>query len=159
MNTLGSENRMQGWTALPVFLVLVMAAASSGGFFQPGPWYDLINKPWWTPPDWVFPVAWTILYTMIAIAGWLVWRKAGFNTAIAVWGVGLVLNALWSYFMFGRQDIASAMIDVTGLWLATGAFVFLAWPVSRPAALLFTVYWGWVTFAAALNFAVLRLNS
>ncbi len=149
---------MSSVLSFAVFLALVFAAAASGAVYMPGPWYVALNKPWWTPPDWVFPVAWAILYTGIAIAGWLVWRAGGWSGAIAIWGIGLVLNGLWSYFMFGRQDIFGALIDVAGLWLATGAFVFAAWPLDHRASLLFLVYWVWVSFAAALNFTVWRMN-
>lgn len=144
--------------SLFVFLGLCFAAATSGGFFSPGPWYDSLNKPSWTPPDWVFPVAWTVLYTMIAFAGWFTWRSGGWSAALAIWGVGLVLNAVWSYLMFGRQDIFAALIDVAGLWLATAAFTIASWPVDKRAALLFLPYLAWVSFAAALNFTVWRLN-
>ena len=145
--------------SLIVFLILVVAAASSGAMFMPGEWYASLNKPPWTPPNWLFPVAWTILYTMIAAAGWLVWRAAGgMSAAVAVWGIGLVLNALWSYFMFGRHDIALALTDVTALWIFTAAFIWLAWRLDKRAALLFVVYLAWVSFAAALNFEVWRLN-
>ena len=145
--------------SLLVFVVLVFCAAASGAVFATGPWYAALSKPWWTPPDWVFPVAWTVLYAMIAAAGWFVWKAGGWSSAVIIWGIGLVLNALWSYLMFGKQDIFAALIDVTGLWLATGAFVFLAWPLDHRASYMFMVYWVWVTFAAALNFAVWRMNS
>lgn len=145
--------------SLLVFVVLVFCAAASGAVFMPGPWYAALNKPWWTPPDWLFPVAWTVLYAMIAAAGWFVWKAGGWSSAIVIWGIGLVLNALWSYFMFGKQDIFGALIDVTGLWLATGAFVFLAWPLDHRASYIFMIYWVWVTFAGALNLAVWRMNS
>lgn len=154
----GLRGSMRGLLPLLVFMGLCFAAASSGALYSPGPWYDGLNKPSWTPPDWVFPVAWTILYTMIAFAGWLTWRAGGFTLALAFWGIGLVLNALWSYFMFGRQDIFAALIDVSGLWLATAAFTIAAWPLDKRAALLFLPYLAWVSFAAALNFVVWRLN-
>ncbi len=149
---------MSRYVSLLPFIGLVFVAAASGAVFMTGPWYEALNKPWWTPPNWVFPVAWAVLYTVIAIAGWLAWRAGGIGAAVLIWGAGLVLNALWSYFMFGRQDIAAALVDVAGLWLATGAFVFAAWPLDYRASLLFMVYWAWVSFAAALNFAVWRLN-
>lgn len=141
-----------------VFVGLVVAAASSGALFMPGTWYESLNKPSWTPPKWLFPVAWTVLYAMIAIAGWLVWKSDGFGTAIAIWAIGLVLNALWSYFMFGRHDIGLALADVSMLWIATAAFILLAWPIDLRAVLLFAPYLVWVTFAAALNFEVWRTN-
>jgi translocator protein len=149
---------MQQGLSLLVCSILVLFAAGSGGLYMPGPWYDALNKPWWTPPDWVFPVAWTILYTMIAAAGWFAWKAGGFGPAMLVWLVGLVLNGLWSYFMFGRQDIFSALIDVSGLWLTTAGFMLLAWPLDKRAVLLFAPYLVWVTFAALLNLAVWRMN-
>jgi translocator protein len=144
--------------SLIVFATLVILAASSGASFMPGEWYAALNKPAWTPPNAVFPVAWTILYVMIAIAGWLVWRAAGWTSAITIWGVGLILNALWSYLMFGRHDITLALVDIAAVWLATAAFITAAWPLDRRASYLFLPYLAWVTFAAALNFAVWQLN-
>lgn len=144
--------------SLSVFAAIVIAAASSGALFMPGEWYDGLKKPSWTPPNWLFPVAWTILYTMIAIAGWLVWQRAGWSTALTIWGICLVINALWSYLMFGRHDIGLALADVVTLWLAVALFIGLAWNLDRMAAYLFMPYLAWVTIAAALNFEVWRLN-
>ena len=144
--------------SLLVFLGIVFSAAVSGSQFTPGEWYLALNKPSWVPPNWVFPVVWTTLYIMIAIAGWLVWRRAGWSTALTVWGIGLVINALWSYFMFGRQEIGLALADVTALWVAVALFINLAWNLDRMAAYLFLPYLAWVTIAAALNFEVWRLN-
>ncbi len=144
--------------SLAAFAVIVFAAASSGALFMPGEWYDGLKKPSWTPPNWLFPVAWTILYTMIAVAGWLVWRRAGWSPALAIWGIGLVINALWSYLMFGRHEIGLALADVLALWLAVALFIAVAWNLDRMAAYLFIPYLTWVTIAAALNFEVWRLN-
>jgi benzodiazapine receptor len=144
-------------TLLP-FIGLVIAAAMSGALFMPGAWYASLNKPIWTPPDWLFPVAWTVLYLMIAVAGWLAWKAGGIGAAVIIWGVGLVLNALWSYMMFGRHDIALALVDVIALWLATAAFIWAAWDLEPMAAYIFLPYLAWVTFAAALNYEVWRLN-
>lgn len=149
---------MAYYGSLLVFLAVVFAAASSGAIFEPGSWYDQLNKPSWTPPDWAFPVAWTILYIMIAVAGWLAWKAGGFSAAIAIWAVGLALNAAWSYFMFGRQDITLALYDVIGLWLATAAFIVAAWNIDVRASYLFMPYLVWVSFAGALNYEVWRLN-
>ena len=95
---------------------------------------------------------------MIAVAGWLAWRAGGFGQAVAIWGIGLVINALWSYFMFGRQDITLALIDVTALWFATTAFIWATWSLEPRAAYLFLPYLAWVSFAGALNFAVWQMN-
>jgi tryptophan-rich sensory protein len=141
-----------------VFLALVSAADVTGMQYMPGPWYEALNKPAWTLPNWLFPIAWTVLYLMIAVAGWLVWKREGVSTALMIWSVGLVLNALWSYVMFGRHDIGLALVNVAVLWLAIAAFIWAAWPVERMAAYLFVPYLVWVSFATALNAAVLMLN-
>jgi benzodiazapine receptor len=147
------------YTSLFVFLALVAAASATGALYEPGPFYAALAKPAWTPPDWIFAPAWAILYVMIALAGWIVWRAQGLGAALWVWLVQLCLNAAWPWLMFGRKQIDMAMIDVTAMWLVIVAFIVVAWPVRRSASLLFVPYLAWVSFAAALNFAVLRLNS
>ena len=149
---------MSDLPALGAFAVVTLLAAATGAMFMPGAWYAGLAKPSWTPPDWLFGPAWTVLYVMIAIAGWLIWRAEGPGLALALWGVQLVLNAAWSWLMFGRHDILAALVDVAALWLAIAALILAAWPVSQTAALLLVPYLAWVTFAAALNFAVWRLN-
>ena len=141
-----------------VFFGLVFAAACSGAVFKPGDWYDDMRKPWWNPPNWAFPVVWSILYVMIAVAGVLVWRAEGFGTAMAFWGAQLVLNALWSALFFGMKRMDLAFYEVVGLWLSITGFIVTAWPVSQVAALLFVPYLAWVTTAAALNLTVWRMN-
>lgn len=141
-----------------VFLGFVGAAAVTGARYMPGEWYQSLSKPSWTPPDWLFPIAWTVLYFMIAIAGWLVWQKEGVGTALVIWFSGLVLNAAWSYLMFGRHEIGYALVDVAALWVSIVAFIALAWNVDRTAAYLFMPYLVWVSFATALNAAVWQMN-
>lgn len=141
-----------------VFFGLVFAAALSGAVFKPGPWYDGLAKPSWNPPDWAFPVVWSILYIMIAVAGVLVWRAEGWGTAMAFWAAQLVLNALWSALFFGARRMDWAFYEVLLLWLSIIGFIVTAWPVSATAALLFVPYLAWVTTAAALNRTVWRMN-
>lgn len=147
------------WTSLIAFLVLCTVAASSGALFAPGPWYDTLAKPSWTPPQWVFPTVWTILYVMIAIAGWLVYRAQGVGTLLWVWVAQLALNAAWSYVMFGAHRIGGALIELVLLWLSIVTFIVLAWKPVNTAALLFLPYLVWVTTAGALNYQVWRLNA
>lgn len=144
--------------SLLVFIGLVGAAAVTGARYMPGPWYQSLAKPSWTPPDWLFPIAWTVLYFMIAIAGWKVWKAEGVGPALVVWLIGLVLNAAWSYLMFGRHEIGLALIDVSAMWISLVAFIWLSWNVDRDAAYLFMPYLVWVSFATALNAAVWRMN-
>lgn len=152
-----SEAMARCATPIP-FALLVLAAAVSGSMFAPGPWYAGLAKPSWTPPNWIFPVAWTILYVMIAIAGWLAWRAEGLGRAVIIWGIGLIFNALWSFLMFGGHDIFAALVDITLLWLAIAAFIVATWRSEPRAAYLFLPYLVWVSYAGALNFAIWRLN-
>ena len=150
---------MTRYLSLIVFLAFVFGAAYFGMTYLPGPFYAALHKPVWTPPNEVFPPVWTALYVLIALAGWIVWRAQGFGPLLWLWLLQLVLNGAWSYLMFGQKQITPALIDMGALWLAIFAFIVLAWPVRRSAALLFVPYFLWVTFAAALNVEIWRLNA
>ena len=146
------------WLALAVFVALTALAASFGAQFMPDAWYVGLAKPSWNPPNWVFGPVWTLLYIMIAVAGWLAWRALGFGAAVTLWGAQMLLNGLWSYLFFGRYDITLAFVDIVLLLAAIVAFIVATWSRARPAALLFLPYLAWVSFASALNLAILRLN-
>ena len=146
------------FVSLIVFLAIVAAAAATGIQFRPGEWYETLVKPGWTPPNWLFPPVWTALYIMIAIAGWRVWLAQDLGRATIIWAVALVLNAVWSYIMFGQHQIALAAVDIVALWLAIVAFIVVASSVDTLATVLFVPYLVWVSYAAALNLAILRLN-
>ena len=153
---------MASLIGLGVFALLALAAASSGAVFTPDAWYRAMNKPSWTPPDWVFPTVWTPLYVMIAASGWLVWREAGLAGAalpLAVYVVQLVLNAGWSAVFFGMKKPGLAFAEVLTLWLSIALTMILFWPISKTAALLLAPYLLWVTIASALNFQVWRMNA
>ena len=106
---------MTKYAELLVFLLLVAGAAYFGMTYEPGPFYAALQKPAWTPPDTVFAPVWTVLYVMIAIAGWIVWRAHGFGPLLWLWLLQLGLNAAWSYLMFGEKQITSALIDIGAL--------------------------------------------
>ena len=141
-----------------VFFAVTAAAAAFGAVFQPGSWYQALAKPPWTPPNWLFGPVWTVLYIMIAIAGWLVWREQGLSLVVAIWLVQLVLNGAWSWIMFGQHQIGWALADIILLWIAIILFAVLAWPFSTTASLLVVPYLAWVSYAGALNFEIWRLN-
>lgn len=149
---------MKKWGVLIVFLALSLAAASSGALFPPGAWYAGLAKPAWTPPDWLFPPVWTLLYVAMALAAWVVWRRAGFGAAILAYLIQLVLNALWSWLFFGLHQPLYGLIDIVALWLAIAVTLVLFLPASRLAALLMAPYLLWVSFAGVLNFAIWQLN-
>jgi len=144
--------------ALIPFVVAVVLVASTRAVFKLGAWYEGLAKPSWTPPDWAFPVVWSILYLSIAIAGWLVWQEVGWSLVIVVWCLQLLLNGAWSWLFFGLRRMDLALTDIALLWLCIAAFIILAWPTSSTAALLFLPYLVWVSIAAALNLTVWRMN-
>lgn len=149
---------MKSLVSLLVFLALVAAAALTGMAYLPGPWYEALAKPAWTPPNWVFPPTWAVLYVMIAVAGWRVFEREGINRALIVWAVSLQLNAAWSVIMFREHQIGLAAADIAALWVTIVAFIALTWNTTRLASLLFVPYLLWVSYAAALNFEIWRLN-
>lgn len=145
--------------AAAIFIGLVVLAAASGAVFKPGAWYATLRKPSWTPPKWAFPAVWTVLYIMIAYAGWSIWVEAGWSPPLVFWAIQIVLNAMWSWLFFGLRRMDLALADIGCLWLAIAGFIVTAWPVSALASLLFVPYLLWVTAAGALNFSVRRLNA
>ena len=124
-------------------------------------WYAGIAKPSWTPPDWLFGPVWSLLYAMMAVAAWLIWRQSDWKTAKSplLWfAAQLILNSLWSILFFGMQKPAWSMVEVFFLWLAILMTVRAFWPVSRVAAGLLIPYLLWVSFASVLNVAIWQLN-
>ena len=136
-------------------------AAATGAIFRPGEWYRRLDKPRWRPPDWLFTPVWTLLYAMIALSGWLVWREKGLADAavpLTVYAVQLVLNAAWSPIFFGLRRPGLAAIEIALLWASIVATILVFHPVSPAAAGLLGPYLAWVSFAAALNLSIWRRN-
>jgi len=129
---------------------------------MPGEWYAGLKKPAWNPPAWIFGPVWTTLYTMMALAAWLVWKRGGFvaqRKPLALFLTQLVLNAAWTPLFFGLHWPGIAFAEIVLLWLAIAATLAAFCVVSCTAAWLLVPYLGWVSFAAALNFELWRLNS
>lgn len=135
-----------------------MGSAITGAIFPPGDWYKALNKPPWTPPDWVFPLTWTVLYACMALAATRVAGMPGSEYAIALWAVQATFNGLWSPVFFGLQRIRGGMIVVSILWIAVAASMVALWQVDWIAGVLFAPYLLWVTIAATLNLSVLLRN-
>lgn len=148
-----------------MFLLLCFATAWLGALAtnpRIADWYAGLHKPAWTPPNWLFGPAWTILYLCMAFAAWLVWRKDGLAGAagpLALFAVQLALNAAWSWLFFWLRSPALGFADIVPLWLAIAATMVAFWRRSTVAGLLFVPYLCWVSYAAALNFAIWRLNA
>lgn len=147
--------------ALIGFVGAVVVAALTGAVFRPGAWYKRLAKPDWRPPNWLFAPVWSVLYLMIAVSGWLVWREEGFAGAtlpLAVFFAQLLLNALWTPVFFGLHRIDLGFLTIACLWLAIVLTIGLFYTVSGVAALLLVPYLVWVSFAALLNYSIWRLN-
>lgn len=143
--------------ALFVIIFLVVVTAASGAIFKPGEWYEGLQKPNWTPPNWAFPVVWTILYALIAWAGWIAWHDGGLLAQI-LWVLQLIFNAAWSWLFFGRKRMDQAFVDVLLLALTIALFMITIAPSSALAAGLFLPYLVWVLTAATLNWQVWQMN-
>lgn len=144
-----------------VSLALVAAVSAFGARYAPSSWYQGLAKPPWTAPDWVFAPVWTLLYILMAVAAWLVWREgraARVNIALSSYLVQLVLNGLWSWIFFRRQQIGLALADIVVLWIAVLLTCVLFWGVRRTAGVLLLPYLAWVSFAGVLNYAIWSLN-
>ncbi len=155
------SGHMRSALALGGWLALTFAAASLGALFLPGEWYAALKKPSWNPPNWIFAPVWTALYTIMAVAAWLVWRRGGFvrqRTPLTLFLLQLFLNAMWSPLCFGAKNLGLALVDIIFLWIVLAATVFSFRKTFWPAGALLAPYLAWVTFATVLNFALWRLN-
>lgn len=144
-----------GWT------LLVVITAMGGILSPPGEWYAGLTKPPLTPPDLVFPVAWTALYILMIAAAWQVWRRIGIVAGLAVlmpFVAQLGANGLWSilFFQWHRPDLA--LVDLVALIILVGLTIWRFHRVHPPAAWLLTPYLVWLAYAGYLNIGIIVLN-
>lgn len=125
-------------------------------------WYAGLQKPFFTPPNWVFAPAWTTLYMLMAVAAFLIWRKGldqkGVRFALIIFLIQLVLNTLWSIVFFGLESPFYGIMVIIALWIAIFLTMIKFFKLSTIAGVLLTPYIGWVSFAAVLNVAIWMLN-
>ena len=145
------------------WLVATFAAGSIGAMAsaRAGVFYAQLVRPAWAPPGWLFGPVWSVLYTLMAVAAWLVWRKHGVrkaSTALTLFVAQLVANALWTWLFFTLNRGALSLADIVVLWLLIVGTIVAFWPLQRTAALLLVPYLAWVSFAAALTWSLFRLN-
>ncbi|TFG88954.1 MAG: tryptophan-rich sensory protein [Gemmatimonadales bacterium] len=149
---------------LVVAIVVCFAAAGIGSLATVDAiptWYATLRRPSWNPPNWVFGPVWSLLYLMMAVAAWQVWRTAGWQgarLALGLFAFQLLLNVGWSVVFFGLHRPGWAFVEIVVLWCAILATLLLFRPISSVAALLLAPYLLWVSFAGALNLAIWRLN-
>lgn len=149
---------MKQWKSLIVFLVLVAAAAFLGGMSTPDAWYAALQKPSFNPPNWIFGPAWTLLYALMAVAAWRVYRVAGFGLAIGLWIAQLLVNAIWSPLFFAMHRIDLALIDIVVLDILVVATIAVFIRRDHLAGWMMLPYLAWIAFATTLNAAIWSLN-
>ncbi len=148
-----------------VSIVLCLAAGFLGSLATrpsiPG-WYAALEKPSFNPPNWLFGPVWTLLYILMGIALFLVWRLGldtrGVKTAVILFLVQLALNVLWSYVFFGAHRLGGAFAVIAVLWVFILLTMLRFFPLYRAAGWLLVPYLLWVSFASVLNFSIWRLN-
>jgi benzodiazapine receptor len=151
--------------SLVVAIVIPLVVGGLGGAVTApsiATWYQGLNKPAWNPPNWVFGPVWTLLYILMGVAAWLVWRQGWGNpqvqVALAIFGIQLLLNLFWSLIFFGLRSPGWAVLEIVVLWGFILATAVQFYRLETIAGLLLIPYQLWVTFAAALNVAVWQLN-
>jgi translocator protein len=153
--------RTRQTTALIGWLALTFGAAATGFFVSVDGWYASLVNPSWNPPTWVFGPVWTLLYCMMAVAAWLVWRCGGWpaqKNPLRLYLLQWALNALWTPLFFGLHHPGLALMEIVALYVAVLATLTAFWRANRLAGALLVPYLLWVTLAPVLNFTILRLN-
>lgn len=146
------------WSVFILFLAACCAAAATGSMFPPGEWYRTLSKPVWTPPNWLFPVAWTGLYVASAVAASRVAVMDDNAHAMGFWALQIALNTLWSPVFFGLRRIRAGAVILSALWVSVLGTMVSFWSMDPLAGWLIAPYLVWATFAGALNFSLLARN-
>ncbi|MCU0827562.1 MAG: tryptophan-rich sensory protein [Tabrizicola sp.] len=146
------------WSLFFIYLCACGAAAATGALFPTGPWYEALKKPSWTPPNWLFPVAWTSLYVLMSLAAARAAMVEGAALGLALWSVQIAFNTLWTPVFFGLKRMRASLVPMAGLWLSVTATCVVFFTLDVWAGLMFVPYVAWVTVAGALNLALVRLN-
>ena len=154
----------RGVFELTIFLLLVFLAGGLGSYFTAqsvSTWYQDIEKPGFTPPDWVFGPVWTTLFVLMAVAAWIVWRNRANSQvgwAMGFFAIQLALNTLWSFLFFGIRNPGYALFEIVILWGCILITVVLFWRNNRLSGLLLVPYLIWVSYAAVLNYLIWKIN-
>lgn len=156
---------MRNWIKLIISLALPQIIGLTAAYFTQtgeGSWYRSVEKPGWNPPGWVFGPVWTILYILMGIAFYLVWKS---NTpaktksiAMIFWIIQLVFNFFWTIIFFGQHQIGWALVEIIALWLLILFTIFAFARINKVAAWLMVPYISWVSFATLLTGTIWMLN-
>jgi len=149
---------------LLISILIVFSFGFIGSFFTTSSitnWYAFINKPLFSPPNWIFAPVWTLLYILMGISAFLIWKKRDnlkTKQAFIFYGIQLILNALWSIIFFGMHNPGLALLEIIILWLFILITLIKFYKINKIAGLLFIPYLLWVSFASILNYAIWMLN-
>ena len=125
-------------------------------------WYSALNKPFFSPPNWIFAPVWTILYFLMGVSLFLIWQKGFKNKkskeALYFFAVQLFLNFIWSILFFGLRSPILGLIDIIALWGVIAITIIKFYKISKPASYLLIPYLLWVSFASFLNLSIVLLN-
>lgn len=163
-----TNHKFKPLISLVGWLIVTFIAATIGAIasVDAGDFYSQLEKPSWAPPGWLFGPVWTVLYLLMGVAAWLVWRESDnlnaslrrIHAALTVFVMQLILNALWSWLFFAWHLGGWAFVDIVVLWIFIGFTLVGFLRVNKLAALLMAPYLLWVLFAAILNYAVWQMN-
>jgi benzodiazapine receptor len=145
-----------------LILTFIAAAIGSAASAESGLFYQQISRPEWAPPAWLFAPVWTILYILMGISAWIIWRVDGFRSAriaLSLFIIQLVLNAVWTWIFFVWRQGALAFAEIIVLWALILCTTIAFWRVRILAGILLLPYLAWVSFASVLTFTVWRLNT
>ena len=146
------------WSVFLLFFLASCGAAATGSMFPPGEWYSRLSKPTWTPPDWLFPVAWTVLYIASSIAAARVAVLEGSAHAMGFWAMQIAFNTLWSPVFFGLHRLRASLVVMGMLWVSVAGMLTTFWMLDPVAGALILPYLAWVSVAGALNYSVYSRN-
>lgn len=164
MNIDGRRSIAKLAVGLTASILLCITAGAIGGMATTSSvdgWYSEVIKPPWNPPNWIFGPVWSILYLMMGVSAWLIWKDSEFkkaNLELGWFAFHLVLNVLWSVIFFGLKSPGWAAIEIVFLWISIAVSILLFFRRSKLAAILLVPYLAWVTFAMFLNYAIWSLN-
>lgn len=141
------------WLALVIFAAALggLASANAGNF------YNQLHQPSWAPPGWLFGPVWSVLYLMMSVAAWLVWKIHGFRgarLALSLFFIQLALNSLWTWLFFAWHLGALSFAEIVVLWISILATLISFWRLRSLAGALLIPYLAWVSFATVLAYAM-----
>ena len=148
-----------------ISILICLGAGGIGSFFTTpkiSSWYAALEKPFFNPPNWVFGPVWTILYILMGISLYLVWKqketKPRIKWALFVFAIQLILNVMWALVFFALESPLIALIVIILLWISIGVTIYLFYFISCWSSYLLVPYFLWVSFAIILNIAIVILN-